>query len=266
MHVCRIVKRRLMNTGLPKSIKVGHGGTLDPLASGLLVILIGKATRLCDVIMAGEKEYSATIDLEHFSASCDLETRPEPAEVKKVPSYGQIEEVLKQFTGEIQQCPPVYSAMWIDGKRAYDLARKGRDVEMAARPVCIRSISIEAFAWPTLTIHIVCGKGTYIRSLARDIGVALGTGGVLTQLRRTRIGSMRIEDSVHLDAMADPLPVASLRPIPLEFAHLLVPGDSTSGSTQRSRQVDGRSGPVDSIGEDPDDGVVAGDFDSGEQE
>ena len=114
MHVCRIVKRRLMNTGLPKSIKVGHGGTLDPLASGLLVVLIGKATRLCDVIMAGEKEYSATIDLEHFSASCDLETRPEPAAISQVPSREEVQAILEKFTGNVQQRPPRSSGAGAD--------------------------------------------------------------------------------------------------------------------------------------------------------
>ena len=212
MHVCRIVKKRLMNSGLPKSIKVGHGGTLDPLATGLLVVLVGKATRLCDLVMAGEKEYRTRIDLEHFSASCDLETRPEPAEVAGIPTRERVEEVLKeQFTGEIQQRPPVFSAMWVDGKRAYEHARKGRDVEMALRPVVIREIRIERYEWPTLELHVTCGKGTYIRSLSRDIGVALGTGGVMTGLRRTRIGTMRIEDATELDAMADPFPPRLLR-------------------------------------------------------
>lgn len=240
---------------------------MDPLASGLLVVLIGKATRLCDVIMAGEKEYSATIDLEHFSASCDLETRPEPAAISQVPSREDVQAILENFIGNVQQRPPIYSAMWIDGQRAYDLARKGRDVEMVERTIFIRSIAIEDFNWPTLRIHIVCGKGTYIRSLARDIGVALGTGGVLTQLRRTRIGMMRIEDAVHLDEMSDPLPVASLRAIPQEFAHLVVPGISTpAGSTQRIRQLDGCSGPVDPIIENRNSCDIANDDDSGHEQ
>ena len=221
MHVCRIVRRRLFNAGQPKRIKVGHGGTLDPLATGLLVVMIGKATRLCEKIMADDKEYVTTIDLAHTSPSDDLETTPEPVTVSEVPSAEDVRRVCAGFVGVIQQKPPIYSAMWIDGKRAYELARKGREVEMAARPIRIDECEVVSYEWPLLTIRVRCGKGTYIRSLARDIGAALGAGGMLTDLRRTRIGKFDVKDAIALDDVPDPMVLELVRPVPEELRHLM---------------------------------------------
>lgn len=227
MHVCRIVRRRLFNAGQPKRIKVGHGGTLDPLATGLLVIMIGKATRLCEKIMADDKEYVTTIDLAHRSPSDDLETEPEAVEIAAVPSEEDVRRICATFVGMIQQRPPIFSAMWIDGKRAYQLARKGRDVEMALRPVRIDELEVLEYAWPVLRIRVRCGKGTYIRSLARDIGTALGVGGMLTDLRRTRIGDFSVDDAMALDDIPDPMRLELVRPVPEELKHLLPKSSGT---------------------------------------
>lgn len=221
MHVCRVVRRRLFNAGQPKRIKVGHGGTLDPLATGLLVVMIGRATKLCEAVMADDKEYVTTIDLAHVSPSDDLETTPEPVAVKAVPSEEDVRRVCAGFVGVIQQRPPVYSAMWIDGKRAYELARKGREVEMAARPVRIDELEVVSYAWPMLTIRVRCGKGTYIRSLARDIGSALGAGGMLVELRRTRIGRFHVKDAIALDDIPDPMRLELVGPVPEDLRHLM---------------------------------------------
>lgn len=231
MHVCRIVRRRLFNAGQPKRIKVGHGGTLDPLATGLLVIMIGRATRLCEAVMADDKEYVTTIDLAHTSPSDDLETTPEPAQVSEIPSDDQVRRVCATFVGTIQQKPPIFSAMWIDGKRAYELARKGRDVEMAARPVRIDELEVVEYAWPLLTIRVRCGKGTYIRSLARDIGSALGAGGMLTDLRRTRIGRFNVADAIALDDIPDPMVLSLVQPVPEDLRHLLPKVEMQAGQS-----------------------------------
>lgn len=214
MSVCRVVKRRLMNAGYPKSVKVGHGGTLDPLASGLMVILIGKATKLCDSVMAGRKRYEARIDLSRVSTTDDLEGELRTVEVCDPPMRGRIEEMLRAFTGEIMQRPPAHSAIWIDGERAYDLARAGKDPQMVLRPVHVESIDVLGYEWPLLTLDIRCGKGTYIRSMARDIGAALGVGGVLAGLRRTEVAPFSIEQAMALDDVPDPLTADRLLAVP----------------------------------------------------
>lgn len=205
MHICRIVRRRLVNAGAPKRIKVGHGGTLDPLASGVLVVLIGKATKQCETIMAGEKEYIAEIDLARVSNTDDLEGEIREIEIADVPSASRVRDVLDGFVGVVRQTPPAHSAIKVGGERAYRLAREGADPKLEARPVVIRSIDIAEFDFPRLTIDVVCGKGTYIRSLARDIGRALGTGGMLVGLRRTRVGEFTIDRATPIDDVPDPL-------------------------------------------------------------
>jgi tRNA pseudouridine55 synthase len=203
MDVCRVVRRRLVLGGAPKRVKVGHGGTLDPLATGVLVVMVGKATRLCEQVMVGQKVYQTTIDLSAFSTTDDLEgEKMVPATMPKTPpSREAIEAALRTLTGEIMQRPPAYSAIKVDGQRAYDLARKGREVTLAARPVRVDAITIEQYAWPMLTLSITCGKGVYIRALARSLGEALGTGGHLIALRRTRVGQWTIEMSQRLESL-----------------------------------------------------------------
>lgn len=204
--IVAVCKRRLINSGEPKSTKVGHGGTLDPLASGLMVILFGKATKLCDRIMAGRKRYTATIDLSRLSDTDDLEGVLTDVPVETPPTREEVDRVLAEcFSGVIMQRPPVHSAVWVDGKRSYDLARAGKAAELKERPVEIHDIHVLEYAWPMLVIDVACGKGTYIRSLARDIGAALGVGGVLTALRRTEVAPFTIDGAYHLDNVPDPL-------------------------------------------------------------
>lgn len=212
--VVRVVKRRLMNSGLPKSIKVGHGGTLDPLASGLMVILVGKATKLCDQIMAGRKRYVAEVDLSRFSTTEDMEGELTTVNVPTPPTREQIQAAIPAFVGTIMQIPPHHSAVWIDGKRAYDIARSGKTPDVRARPVEIQAVEILAYEWPILKLDIRCGKGTYIRSLARDIGVALGTGGMLASLVRTEVAPFTLAQAMKLDDVPDPMMPAMMTAVP----------------------------------------------------
>lgn len=201
----RLVKGRLRAGGAPKKVKVGHGGTLDPLATGVVIVLVGKATKMCDEVMAGDKRYLAGVDLSAFTPSFDRETEREPVEVASPPSLAQVEAAVKKFVGDIEQVPPAYSALWIDGKRAYDLARKGDLPEMKPRPARVHGIEVLAYDWPMVTLDIRCGKGVYIRSIARDLGVALGTGGTLMWLRRTQVGRWTIKDAVSPDGLPEVL-------------------------------------------------------------
>ncbi|MBO6514368.1 MAG: tRNA pseudouridine(55) synthase TruB [Phycisphaerales bacterium] len=215
MMACRVVKGKLKSGGAPKKVKVGHGGTLDPLATGVLVVLIGKATKQQDRIMGTDKAYRAVVDLAHTSESCDMEFEQIPAVIARKPTLEEVRAVCDRFEGDVEQVPPMYSAIRINGRRAYALARQGVDVEMKSRVIRIDSIEIVEYAFPMLTIDIRCGKGTYIRSLARDIGAELGVGGMLASLERTAVGRFRIEDALTLDELPevlDPwdLPLAGL--------------------------------------------------------
>lgn len=201
MHVCRIIRGKLVGGGAPKRVKVGHAGTLDPLATGVMVILVGKATKLCDRMMAGEKRYVAEIDLAHLSSTDDREGIVAPVPVENPPSLEQVMEACAKFVGVIQQRPPSHSAIWVNGKRAYKLARaaemgRGEAFELPSRPVDVKAIEVLGYEWPRLRIDVRCGKGTYIRSLARDIGGVLGVGGMLSELRRTAVGPFVIGEAV----------------------------------------------------------------------
>ena len=203
--IVSVVKGRVRAGGATKRVKVGHAGTLDPLATGVLVVLIGRATRLQDRVMGGAKRYTAEVDLSRRSDTDDLEgvLASVPCDP---PGIDTIERTIAdRFIGEVMQAPPVHSAIKVDGKRAYALARAGQLDTLDKRPIRIDSIDIESYAWPLLTLDIRCGKGTYIRSLARDIGVALGTGGMLTALRRTEVAPFTLEHAHTLEAMPDPL-------------------------------------------------------------
>ena len=214
MDVCAIVRGKLRRGGAPKGVKVGHGGTLDPMATGVLVVLTGKATPLCNAIMAGEKVYEAEIDLAHRSNTDDAEGVVEPVPIHNIPSRDDILAVLPRFTGRVMQVPPMFSALNIGGRRAYQIAREGGTVELAAREVEIASVEIASFEWPRVRVRVVSGKGVYIRSLARDIGGALSCGGMLTALRRTRVGRFSIENSVRVQDLPDHLTQDALLPIP----------------------------------------------------
>jgi len=217
MQVCAIVRGKLKAGGAPKRVKVGHGGTLDPLASGVLVVLVGKATKRCDQVMGGIKHYETTIDLSRLSSTDDLEGDMTQVEVEREPTIEDAQRACALWTGTVMQIPPKYSAIKVNGKRAYAMARKGETVELKPRPVRIDSIRIIEYAWPMLTLDIACGKGTYIRSLGRDIGDAMGAGGVLTGLRRTRVGRFGIEDAVTLEQLPDPMDPWSLTLDPALF-------------------------------------------------
>jgi tRNA pseudouridine55 synthase len=214
MRVCSLVRAKLVGAGAPKRIKVGHGGTLDPLASGLMVVLVGPATKLCDEVMAGEKGYLARIDLAHTSPTDDLESEPVPAEITEPVTSAQIESALQSFTGRVMQAPPAHSAMKVGGKRAYELARAGKLDRLEPRPVEIHELTVASYDWPMLDLEIRCGKGTYIRSLARDLGKALGAGGMLAGLRRTRVGRFTIDGARPMDDLPRTLVRADLTVIP----------------------------------------------------
>ncbi len=176
--------------------KVGHAGTLDPLATGVLVVCIGPATRLIEYIQQMPKEYRAAFLLGRKSASDDIETEVTKIADAPIPSLSEIEAALPQFLGRIDQIPPAYSAVKIAGQRAYALARQGKDVTITPRPVEIYDIRILAYEYPQLELLIHCGSGTYIRSLGRELAECLGTGAVMSELIRTRIGSFRVEHAI----------------------------------------------------------------------
>jgi tRNA pseudouridine55 synthase len=178
-----------------KKLKVGHAGTLDPKATGLVIVCTGKATKTIDSIQAEEKEYIATLKLGATTPSYDLEKEEDSTFPVDYITLGLIEEKLNNFIGEIDQIPPIYSAIRVDGKRAFDFARKGKELELEARKILIDEIEILKFESPELTLRIKCGKGTYIRSLARDLGESLGCGAYLIGLVRTRNGSNLLENA-----------------------------------------------------------------------
>ena len=192
--------RRLLTRKLGRRLKVGHAGTLDPLATGVLVICTGRATKQIEQLQAHTKEYVAELRLGQTTASFDLE-HPVDAEYPTEHITEQlVHEALRKFEGDIMQVPPLYSACHTDGKRAYELARKGRNVTLPAKPVHVDEIELLELRLPDyMRIRVVCGKGTYIRSLARDIGEALGSGAHLLSLRRTRVGEVRVEDCFQPD-------------------------------------------------------------------
>lgn len=184
-----------------KKIKVGHAGTLDPLATGLLIICTGKATKTISKIQSSEKEYLATIKLGATTPSYDLETDINKTFPISHISEKKFRDVLKKFTGNIQQAPPLYSAVWHNGKRAYKYARAGKEIDLGKRDIFIRKIDLEKFFPPYATISTSCNTGTYIRSLANDIGEALDSGAFLYYLRRIRSGDFTIDDAIKIDEL-----------------------------------------------------------------
>ena len=195
----RKIRNILCRTLSIKKLKVGHAGTLDPRATGLMVVCTGKFTKKIESFQAGEKEYIATIKLGATTPSFDMETEEDATYPTSHIDREKTEEVLKQFTGEILQVPPSFSAVHINGKRAYSFARKGEKIKLDARSVFIREFEIKKFSPSELILRVVCGKGTYIRSLARDLGESLDSGAYLTALRRTRIGEFKVEDAMTIE-------------------------------------------------------------------
>ena len=186
-----------------KRFKVGHAGTLDPLASGVLLLCTGKATKRIEELQSHTKEYIAEITLGATTPSFDLEHPIDATYPYEHITREMVEETLKQFIGNIAQRPPLFSACKVDGKRAYDLARKGSDMQLMPKQIRIDEIELLEYDLPRIRIRVVCGKGTYIRSLARDIGEALQSGGHLTDLIRTRIGEYKINECITTEAFQE---------------------------------------------------------------
>lgn len=208
-EVVKKVRARLRKRLDIKSLRVGHAGTLDPLATGVLTICTGRSTKRIEELQAGVKEYIAHIRLGETTPSFDLETQVNANYPwQHITQEMVVETLQKQFTGTIKQVPPAFSACKIDGKPAYKLARKGKDVEIRAKTLVIDEIELMECGLPqepTLVIRVVCSKGTYIRALARDIGQALGSGAHLTALRRTRVGNITVDMCESVDQLLERL-------------------------------------------------------------
>lgn len=196
-HVRYLISQKL---GV-KRVKTGHAGTLDPLATGVLILCTGRATKRIDELQGQTKEYTATLQLGATTPSFDMEHPVDATYPTGHITQELIEKTLPGFLGEIQQVPPAYSACKVNGARAYKLMRKGKDVELKAKTLRIDEIELTSFDEKSMqmSIRVVCGKGTYIRALARDIGEALGSGAYLTELRRTRVGDVRVDKCLTLD-------------------------------------------------------------------
>ncbi len=193
--------RKIRNT--VKIKKVGHAGTLDPLATGLLIICTGKFTKKINEYMAQEKEYTGSFTLGAVTPTYDKESEPQDFKSYDEIAEAQIKDATQQFVGEIQQFPPIYSAIKKDGVALYELARRGEDIDLKARTIFIKEFQITHIELPRVEFRVVCGTGTYIRSLAHDMGVTLGCGAYLSELRRTRIGDFKVEDGVTIEGFLE---------------------------------------------------------------
>jgi tRNA pseudouridine55 synthase len=180
-----------------KKLKVGHAGTLDPLATGVLIVCTGRATKRIEELQSGTKEYLATIRLGATTPSYDQEKPIDATYPTEHITRDMVQEVLERFKGTIEQVPPTFSACKVDGKRAYKMARNGDEVELKPKTLTIDEIELTDCSLPDITVRVVCSKGTYIRALARDIGQALDSGGHLIALRRTRVGDYRVEECLN---------------------------------------------------------------------
>ena len=202
------VIRKIRN--LIKIKKVGHAGTLDPLATGLLIVCTGKFTKKINEYMAQEKEYTGTITLGAITPTYDLESEPQNFQPFEQISAEQLQSVAQSLTGEIMQTPPIHSAIKKEGKRVYELARMGLEVKLEARPVTISEFEITNLQMPNVEFRVVCSTGTYIRSLANDFGALLGCGGYLSSLCRTRIGNLHVRDAMSMEIFESSIKGAEL--------------------------------------------------------
>lgn len=193
-------------TGI-KKLKVGHAGTLDPKATGLMIICTGKETKNIDLLQAKEKEYVATIKLGATTPSFDLETAENETFQTDHLTLELVTNAINSFLGEIDQVPPIFSAVKIDGKRAYEHARKGNDIVLQPKKITFSELEVLNFSQEKLVLRIVCSKGTYVRSFARDLGIAIDSGAYLVGLCRTRIGDMKLEDAWDLQNFLEKLKV-----------------------------------------------------------
>jgi tRNA pseudouridine55 synthase len=199
----------------PRGVKLGHTGTLDPLATGVLVLCLGQATRLTEYVQNMTKTYRTIVRLGGVSDTDDADGTITPRQVEIAPTREEIDACITGFVGEIDQVPPAYSAAKVTGQRAYALARAGEDVNLAARRIRIDGIDVMRYQFPLLELEVRCGKGTYIRSLARDIGQRLGCGGYVEELRRTRVGPFHAEDGLSPDSEGE---TARSKLLPLTLA------------------------------------------------
>lgn len=214
--VKRVRGKLLRRLGL-KKFKVGHAGTLDPLATGVMIVVTGKATRMIESLQAGVKEYVATIVLGATTPSFDLETAIDATYPTDHITREGVEQALAKFVGTIEQVPPAFSACKVDGRRAYKMARKGKEVEIKPKTLVIDELDLLQFSPTEIVVRVVCSKGTYIRALARDIGEALMSGAHLTALRRTRVGNVGIDSCLSVDQVANFLDSVELPPLPDDY-------------------------------------------------
>ena len=198
-RVVNVFRAKLCRKLNIKKLKVGHAGTLDPLATGVVTICTGKKTKLIEELQKHTKEYVADIRLGATTASFDLETEVDAEYPISHITKELVESVLKRFIGSIEQIPPIFSAVKVDGKRAYEYARKNEDIELKPKILVIDSIELISCNIPDITIRVVCSKGTYIRALARDIGEALNSGAHLTGLVRTRVGNVGLDQCLNME-------------------------------------------------------------------
>ncbi len=197
---------------LVRPLKAGHAGTLDPLASGVLVVCVGAATRLIEYVQRMPKQYVGTFLLGRTSPTEDVEGEVAELPDPPVPARDEIAEAARALTGTIMQRPPAFSALKVQGQRAYELARRGRKVELEPRPVTIHELTVESYQYPTLVLRITCSSGTYVRSLGRDLAEAAGTGAVMSALVRTAVGGFRLEGAIAPDALTSENWAAHLAP------------------------------------------------------
>lgn len=191
-----------LQQGLPRKTKIGHAGTLDPMATGVLVVAVGPATRLISYAQAATKKYVGTFKLGHTSDTEDIEGEVTQLADSPIPTLPQFQSAAEEFIGEIEQTPPQYSAVKVNGQRAYRLARAGKVADIAPRKTLIHAVELVEYKYPDFTLAIECGKGTYVRTLARDIAKSVGSDSVMTGLCRTAVGAFRIEESVSLEEAA----------------------------------------------------------------
>lgn len=197
MSMVNLVRRKCMK------VKTGHAGTLDPLATGVLVLGVGKMTKKLGQMMDTDKRYTTVIDLSATTAGHDAESPREEVDIDHIPTLEEVEKAVQTFSGEIMQAPPIFSAVKVDGHRAYAVARKGKEVKLAPRKVKVHAIQVEKFEWPFVTIDIKCAKGFYVRSLARDLGKKLAVGGYCTEIRRTEVGRFTLDIAKQLENLPE---------------------------------------------------------------
>jgi tRNA pseudouridine55 synthase len=215
MTAVSIVRRKVTDE---RHAKVGHAGTLDPLATGVLVMAIGRATAAIDRLMATDKRYETSIDLSAFTTTDDREGQRSEITVAQPPTHERIAGTLARFTGEFRQRPPDFSAVKVGGQRAYALARRGENVQVETRAVRVHDLRLVHYRWPLVDLEIHCAKGFYVRSLARDLGEALGTGGHCASIRRTAVGPFTLDMARRLHDLPNRLQDDDLLPIDTALA------------------------------------------------